>query len=168
MKYILHTKHLSLREFNVNDSLFIIELVNSEGWLKYIGDRNIKTEEQAKNHLINGALKGYREHGYGLYLVEITKDKTPIGMCGIMKRENLENPDIGFAFLPEYIGKGYAYEIASATINYAKEKLNISTVCAITVAYNEKSIKLLERIGLNYIKTIKMADDKEELLLYSN
>jgi len=168
MSYIIQTERLSLKEFTLNDTPFIIELLNSEGWLKYIGDRNVKTEEQAKNYLVNGSLKSYLENGFGLYMVEKKDDKKAIGMCGIIKRDNLELPDIGFAFLPDFIGKGYAFEIASATMNYAKEKLNITFVYAITVAYNKKSIALLERIGLKYTKTIKLPNDDEELLLFCN
>jgi RimJ/RimL family protein N-acetyltransferase len=168
MNCIILTDRLRLREFELTDSAFIVELLNSEGWLRFIGKSSVQTEEQARNYLINGPIKSYRENGYGLCMVERTEDDKPIGMCGIIKRDNLDKPDIGFAFLPEFHGKGYAFEIASATLEYAKETLNIPEIYAITVAYNEKSIKLLERIGLKFIKTIYMANDKEALLLFSS
>jgi RimJ/RimL family protein N-acetyltransferase len=168
MNTIIQTQRLGLREFTLNDTPFIIELLNSPGWLRFIGDRNVKTEEQAKSYLEKGPIKSYLENGFGLCLVERKEDNLPVGMCGIIKRENLENPDIGFAFLPDYTGKGYAYEIASATMIYAKDKLKINNVYAITVSENEKSIKLLEKIGLKFIKKIFLPDDKEELLLFSN
>jgi len=168
MEYIYETNRLRLKEFTLNDSEFIVELLNSPGWLQFIGDRNINTEEQAKNYLENGPIKSYKENGYGLWLVEKKDDSIAIGMCGIIKRETLDHPDIGFAFLPGFIGKGYAFEIASATMEYAKHQLNISKILAITVSNNSKSIRLLEKIGLKFIKPINFPVSKEELLLYSN
>lgn len=164
---ILETDRLFLREFSLDDTAFIIELLNSPGWIKYIGDRNVRTPEEAIAYLERGPLTSYKENGFGLYLVGIKESNTPIGMCGILKRDTLEKPDIGFAFLPEYHGKGYAFEIAGATIKYAKEKLLMPTIWAITVTYNQPSIKLLERIGLTFEKNIWLPDDPEELLLYS-
>ncbi len=166
MKYLLETERLLLREFTTGDTAFILELVNSAGWLQYIGDRNIKSVEQAKAYLENGPIKSYRENGFGLCLVERKDDAKAIGMCGLLKREYLDTPDMGFAFLPEFNGNGYAYEIAIATVAYAKNKLKISTVSAITMANNEKSIKLLEKMGFSFKKTIFLPTGKEELQLY--
>jgi len=167
MKYILETERLTLREFTTDDTAFIIELVNSPGWLQFIGDRNIKTTEQAIAYLENGPMKSYRDNGFGLAMVETKDSKTPIGMCGIIRRDTLDNPDIGFAFLPGFIGKGYGFEIAVATLAYATQQLNLPVICAITVPHNVNSIKLLEKIGLKFIKTIS-SPENEELLLYSN
>lgn len=166
MNYMLETERLLLREFTTGDTAFILELVNSAGWLQYIGDRNIKSVEQAKAYLENGPIKNYRENGFGLCLVERKDDAKAIGMCGLLKREYLDTPDMGFAFLPEFNGNGYAYEIAIATVAYAKNKLKISTVSAITMANNEKSIKLLEKMGFSFKKTIFLPTGKEELQLY--
>ena len=149
------------------DTEFIIQLLNSPGWLKFIGDRNVKTEDDAKAYLENGPLTSYRENGFGLYLVERKEDHQPIGMCGILRRSTLENPDIGFAFLPEFNSKGYAFEIASETLTFARKKLKLPTVYAITVPNNERSIKLLEKIGLQFVKTIQLPGGSEELQLYS-
>jgi RimJ/RimL family protein N-acetyltransferase len=167
MNYILETERLRLREFSINDAKFIIELLNSPGWLQFIGDRNIKTEEQAKGYLENGPLKSYRENGFGLSLVETKIDKTPIGMCGIIKRGNLKSPDIGFAFLPEFTGKGFAFEVANSTLTHAKDILKLPIILAITNPDNVKSIKLLEKIGLKFIRTINFENDNEELMLFS-
>jgi len=165
MKYIFETERLRLREFTVEDTGFILELLNSPGWLQYIGDRNVKTTEQARSYLENGPLKSYRENGFGLSMVE-TKDRIPIGMCGILKRENLEYPDIGFAFLSSYQGRGYAYEIAMQTMNYAREQLKIPRIAAITVPKNEKSIRLLEKIGLQFERNITLPGGSEALMLF--
>lgn len=168
MENIFETERLRLREFKADDTEFIIRLLNSPGWIEFIGDRNVNTEEQALDYLQNGPIKSYSENGYGLSLVELKNEKIPIGMCGIIKRDNLENPDIGFAFLPDFFGKGYAYEIANATLIYAKDKLKLPKVCAITVSSNKSSLNLLEKIGMNFIKTFCFPNDKEELILYSN
>jgi RimJ/RimL family protein N-acetyltransferase len=168
MESILETERLNLREFTTGDAKFIIELVNTPGWLKFIGDRNIKTEEQAISYLENGPLKSYGLNGFGLSMVELKNKKTPVGMCGIIWRDNLEGPDIGFAFLPEFTGKGYAYEIANATMAFAKEQLKLQIIFAITVPQNKSSIKLLEKIGMKFIKPFCFPDKDEELMLYSN
>lgn len=168
MNYLFETERLRLREFNFEDTQFIIELLNSAGWLKYIGDRNVVTREQAKAYLENGPIKSYKENGFGLSLVEKKDDFKPIGMCGIIKRDTLENPDIGFAFLPCYSGKGYAYEIVSETLKYARNKLKIDQIAAITLPGNERSIRLLSKVRFKFIKTVCFPQSKEELLLYSN
>ncbi len=168
MNYILETERLQLRQFEISDAPFIVELVNTPGWLEFIGDRKIKTNEDAIRYLQNGPLKSYEQHGFGLSLVELKSDQTPIGMCGILKRDSLENPDIGFAFLPEFTGKQYAFEVAQATLNYAKNKLKLETIFAITIPSNIKSIQLLKKIGLEFVKTIHDPKDNSELQLYSN
>ena len=166
MKTILETERLRLREFSPGDSKFIIRLFNSPGWLKFIGDRKVKTMEQARYYLETGPIKSYKENGYGLYLVEKKDRGTPIGMCGILNRQTLEHPDIGFAFLPAYNRKGYALEIANAMVRYAKEKLAMPTIAAITSPENLRSIKLLEKIGLRYHKRFSFPNSAEELLLF--
>lgn len=168
MKFILETERLILREFTTEDSPFIVTLVNTPGWISYIGDRNIKTDEQAIAYLQNGPLKSYEQNGFGLYRVELKTNSTPVGMCGIINRPNLENPDIGFAFLPEYYGQGLAFEIARATMRYAKENLGLPVICAITVPANKRSINLLEKLGMKFVKTFSFPDQNEELMLFSN
>ncbi|MEO7988139.1 MAG: GNAT family N-acetyltransferase [Chryseolinea sp.] len=168
MHYILETERLRLRQLELTDAQFIVELVNTPGWLRFIGDRNIKTNEDAIRYLQNGPLKSYKENGFGLLLVELKSDQISIGTCGILKRDSLENPDIGFAFLPEFTGKGYAFEVAHATLTYAKDELKLETIYAITIPSNIKSIQLLKKMGLGFVKTIYDPKDNSELLLYSN
>jgi RimJ/RimL family protein N-acetyltransferase len=164
---ILETERLRLRQFEQTDAAFIIELVNSPGWLEYIGDRNIGTEEQARVYLENGPIRSYRVNGYGLWLVERIEDEKPIGMCGIINRPMMENPDIGFAFLPSFMGVGYAYEIAKATLDFANYQLNIPIISAITVPKNARSIRLIEKLGLTFIREFSFPDSQEILSLYS-
>jgi RimJ/RimL family protein N-acetyltransferase len=159
---ILETERLVLRQFTMDDATFIIQPVNTPGWIEFIGDRNIKATEQAKNYLQNGPLKSYELNGFGLYPVELKNEKTPIGMCGIIKRDNLENPDIGFAFLPEFTGRGFAFQIANATMKYAKDQLKLPAIFAITVSANKTSIKLLEKIGMKFIKPFCFPENNEE------
>lgn len=167
MKYILETERLMLRELQHGDASFIIQLLNSPGWLQYIGDRNVHTKEDAIRYINEGPRKSYRENGFGLYVVERKNNRIPIGICGLLKRETLQHPDIGFAFLPEFEGQGFAFEVAQAIMQHAKDHLKIANVCAITRADNVKSIKLLEKLGLVYVRQIRLPPAHEELLLYS-
>src|SRR5688572_16453495 len=146
MNQAFETERLILREFTLDDTEFIIKLLNTEGWLKYIGERNVKNPEQAIKYLQEGPLKSYATNGFGLWMVEQKSDSIPVGMCGLLKRNYLPNPDIGFAFLPEFNGLGYAYEAAAATMNYARDVLKITVIDAITLEENTRSIKLLEKI----------------------
>jgi [ribosomal protein S5]-alanine N-acetyltransferase len=164
MKRILETERLLIREFIPADSSFIMQLLNSPGWLRYIGDRNVRSEDDAINYLTNGPMKSYREHGYGLWLVALKDQEAPIGMCGLIKRDYLEHTDIGFAFLPEYTGKGYAEESAQAVFNYAKSTLFLPIIAAITVPGNASSIKLLEKLEFKQQRTIEL--NGEQLLLF--
>lgn len=167
MKYILNTRRLRVREFEVHDAGFIVELLNTPGWLEFIGDRNVRTEKQAKYYLENGPIKSYRENGFGLYLVETKESVANVGMCGILKRDSLESPNIGFAFLPEHTGKGYALEVAMATLKYAEGQLKLPKISAITKPDNKRSIRLLEAIGLKLEKHMAWSYDNQEVLLYS-
>lgn len=161
------TERLEIREYTLLDAPFIYELMNSEGWLKNIGDRNIKTIEDAEAYLQENYLSSYEKHGFGPYLVSLKKDGTPLGSAGLYKRDNLEHPDVGFAFLSEFANKGYAYESAQAVMNYASETLKLQTILGITLAENLSSIKLLKKLGLSEVGTYKY-EDGEELLLFSN
>jgi RimJ/RimL family protein N-acetyltransferase len=166
LSYILETDRLRLREFNFDDSPFIIELLNSPGWLKFIGDRNVRTAEQAKNYLEKGPFKSYKAFGYGLSMVERKEDGEPVGMCGILNRDTLEYPDIGFAFLPEHSGKGYAIEIVTALLRYADEKIGLPVLAAIVVPDNTRSIRLLEKTGFVFEKVITLPGSDEQLSFY--
>jgi RimJ/RimL family protein N-acetyltransferase len=168
MMNIVETERLILRQFTLDDSGFIIELLNSPGWLQFIGDRNVKTHADAEKYLTNGPMKSYALNGFGLSMVQRKEDGKPIGMCGIIRRDNLEWPDIGFAFLPGYCGKGYAYEMAKATLLDANTRLGIPKICAITLKENVRSIRLLEKLGLQFVKTFRFQNTEEDLQLYSS
>jgi RimJ/RimL family protein N-acetyltransferase len=167
-KLILITERLVLRQFTTSDTTFVVELLNSPGWLEFIGDRHVKTDDDAVNYLENGPIKSYALNGYGLFLVELKNTGEPIGMCGIINRDYLEHPDIGFAFLPGYMGKGYAFEIASATMSYATNTLALPKIFAITLPGNKLSIKLLTKLRMRCISQFWLPDNSEQLLLFSN
>ncbi|MFI5185425.1 MAG: GNAT family N-acetyltransferase [Chitinophagales bacterium] len=164
---IIESKRLLLRPFIPGDSNFILELLNTEGWLKYIGDRNVKTIQQANYYLENGPIKSYKVNGFGLSMVQLKENNKPIGMSGLIRRDYLDHPDIGFAFLPGYTGKGYAYEIAKEIIYYGFNRLQLQQILAITLPENSSSIRLLEKLGLRYQKKVISKDTNEELSLYS-
>lgn len=162
------TNRLIISKVTLKDAPFFVDLMNTPSWLKYIGDRNIKSVEDAKNHLKKGILKSYKESGYGFY--KVTKKSEPekaIGIVGLVKRKELEYTDIGFAFLPNYEGKGYGYESSVAIMDMAKNKFKLNKVLAITNPDNKSSIHLLEKLGLSFQKRIKPFADNEELLLFA-
>ena len=163
---ILETERLILREFNTTDAEFILLLLNTPTWLKFIGDKNVHSSEDAEQYLINGPLKSYHENGFGLWLVLLKDSNISIGMCGLVKRDYLQDIDIGFALMPEYEGKGYGLEMANATLVHSRKNLLINSVVAITDANNSSSIKLLNKLGLHYEKQVESAEG-DEVLLFS-
>jgi len=165
--YIIETERLRLREFNSSDGEMIFELLNSPGWLKYIGNRTIDTIDDAVNYIEAKLRKGYKDSGFGFYLVELKSTGEKVGMSGLVKREGLDDIDVGFTMLPQYENKGFAYESTAAVMIFAKEHLKLSKLAAITVPYNTPSIKLLEKLGMKFEKKINIPGDPEDLLLYA-
>ena len=156
-----------MRWLTAGDAGFIRELVNEPSWIEYIGDKGVRTREDAARYLENGPLAMYRNVGYGLYCVESKKRGRPMGICGLIKRETLDDVDIGFAFLPQYWGQGYAFEAASAVLAYARQPLGLSRIVAILSPHNERSRKLLGALGFAFDRMVSMPSGGEELLLYA-
>ena len=163
---VLETARLALRYLTAADSAFILELVTDPDWLRFIGDRGVRTAEDARGYIERGPMKLYERLGFGLYLVAL-KDGTPLGMCGLIKRASLEDVDIGFALLPAFRGRGYANEAACAVRDYAFEVLGLERIVAITAPGNEASAKLLERLGFAYERTIPSVSGGEVSRLYA-
>ncbi|MEK4708060.1 GNAT family N-acetyltransferase [Bacillus sp. FSL R10-2780] len=161
---VLETERLTLRWFDIKDAPFILELVNDPAWIQFIGDKRVKNLEDAKNYILNGPVDMYNKTGFGLYLVERKEDLTPLGMCGLIKRDSLEDVDIGFAFLEKFRSKGYGYESAAAVMEYGVQKLGMKRIVAITSIDNTVSGKLLEKVGLRFEKII--SDSEEDLKLF--
>lgn len=164
---ILETPRLILRQMSVDDADFMLALLNDPLWLRFIGDRGVRTLDDALNYILRGALENYARLGYGFYLVELKETHIAIGMCGLTKRDYLEHADIGFAFLPEYGGQGYAFEAAVATLNYARHQLCLPRVLATTRLDNLRSSVLLEKSGLHLEKIFSHPDGDRELKLYA-
>lgn len=163
---ILETERLTLRLQTTEDADFILELVNDPSWLQFIGDRGVRTVEDAREYILN-SINMYEKSGFCFYLVERKEDNIPLGICGLVKRDALEDVDIGFAFLPTYWGKGYAYEAASAVLAYGLDTLGLKRIVAITTQDNHASAKLLEKVGLKFERLVQLSNDEEELRLFS-
>jgi len=164
---ILETDHLTLRQLESSDAAFILRLVNEPSWLRYIGDKGVKTLEDAENYIQTGPVDMYKRLGYGLWLVALKPGMEPIGMCGLLKRDTLDDVDIGFALLPEYWNRGYAFEAAAATLEHAKNPLALSRILAITTPDNAASCALLEKLGFALDRLVRLSPDDDELKLYS-
>lgn len=163
---VLETDRLTLRLPTTTDAAFILELLNNPSWIQFIGNHHVKTIEDAKAYILNKTIRMYEQFGFCLYLVEQKEFHTPIGLCGLIKRDSLEDVDIGFAFLPKYWGKGYAYESAAAVMVYGKDTLGLNRIVAITTKDNHASAKLLKKLGLQFERFIQIPTDPEELRLF--
>lgn len=164
---VLETERLSLRQLTVDDAQFILTLLNEPSFLRYIGDKQVRTLDDARAYILNGPVASYERNGFGLYLVELRESYTPIGICGFLKRDELPDPDIGFAFLPAFWGKGFAFEAAAAVLEDGRHRLGIQRMLAITSLDNEASIKLLQRLGLRFDKVITLGAGREQVKLFT-
>jgi ribosomal-protein-alanine N-acetyltransferase len=160
------TARLRLRELDEADAGFMLELLNQPDFLRFIGDRGVRDETQARAYLRNGPIDSYARHGLGMYAVEPREGGAPIGLCGLVVRDGLPGPDIGFAFLPQYYGLGYAFEAASATLDHARTTLRLPKVLAIVSPGNDRSTTLLRRLGLHDAGTVTLPGKDEALLLF--
>jgi [ribosomal protein S5]-alanine N-acetyltransferase len=163
---ILETERLVLRQMNVGDAGFIFDLVNEAAFIRNIGDKGVQTLQDAQNYILNGPIASYEKFGFGLYLVEWKETAAPIGICGLLKRDSLDDVDIGFAFLEKFWGKGFACESAAAVIEYGRSELGIKRIVAITSPDNEGSIRVLGKIGLRFEKMIRMPGSDEDTRLF--
>ncbi|OIQ29312.1 MAG: hypothetical protein BM564_06330 [Bacteroidetes bacterium MedPE-SWsnd-G2] len=165
---ITKNSDISLSKLTLADAPFIFELMNSESWKKYIGDKNIDSLKKAENHIENVYLKCYKDHEFGFYKITLNHQPSQhIGVTGFIKRDELKFPEVGFAFLPDYQNKGYGYQSTKLALDYGLKTFKFKTLLAITQPNNQGSIKLLQKIGLTYQKRIFPFDDGKELLLFA-
>jgi RimJ/RimL family protein N-acetyltransferase len=164
---IVDTDRLILRELSLEDAPFILELVNEPSWLRFIGDRGVRDLDGARAYLQNGPLASYARHGFGLYKVELREDGTPMGLCGLLKREALPDADIGFAFFPRFWGHGYAREAAQAVLDFSKMKWGLTRILAIVNPENQSSIKLLEKLGFQFQHMVRMPGEAADVRLFA-
>ncbi|HYK71724.1 MAG TPA: GNAT family N-acetyltransferase [Pseudoneobacillus sp.] len=164
---LIQTERLLIRKVTIEDTMFILRLLNEPSWIQYIGDKGVKTEEDAKKYIQSGPIQMYKDYGFGLYVVSLKESGVPIGLCGLIKRISLQYVDIGFAFLPEFTGKGYAFEAAEAVVQYGKQAFSLHKIVAITTLDNVNSQKLLIKLGFHFDSLIKMPHETEELKLFT-
>jgi RimJ/RimL family protein N-acetyltransferase len=163
---VLDTERLLLRPITVDDAEFILILLNEPSFLRYIGDKQVRNIEDARQYILNGPIASYERHGLGLLLVELRDSHTRIGMCGLLKRDELPEPDIGFTLMPDFWNKGFAFEAAQAVLQDARDRLKLQRILAITSLDNDASIKLLERLGFKFDRVTRLAPDREEIKLF--
>jgi RimJ/RimL family protein N-acetyltransferase len=162
---ILETERLTLRELDKTcDSTFVFELLNTPKFLEYIGDRKVRSRDDAADFIENKYAASYREHGYGLYAVDLKQSGMPVGICGFVRRDTLPGPDLGFAFLPEFERQGFGIESGEAVMKYGREKLGFTDVYAITSLDNDASSRLLEKLRFEFQEFIEQGN--EQLKLY--
>lgn len=160
------TGRLDLREATPADDGFILELVNDPDFLRNIGDRGVRSLEDARRYVQDGPVTSYAQHGFGMWVVELREGARPIGLCGFVKRDWLDDVDIGFAFLPQYRAQGYAYEAASAVKAYGCEVLRLPRIAAIVAPDNANSIRLLEKLGLRFERMVRAANEASDIRMY--
>lgn len=165
---VLNTDRLVLRHFTPEDAGFILRLLNDPSWLKFIGDRGVRTLDDARAYILKSLVASYERHGFGLYLAERIADAVPIGMCGLLKRADLGEVEVGFALLPEFCSQGYAFEAAAATMAHGRAALGLKRIAAITSPGNDRSIRLLEKLGLKFEKTIRLSTGTTNVKLFAS
>jgi RimJ/RimL family protein N-acetyltransferase len=164
VKQPIKGKRITLRHLHAGDAAFIYRLLNTEGWLRFIGNRNILNEDAALKYLQEGPINAYSKFGYGLFCVETNQNADPIGICGLLNRDSLKHPDLGFAFLPDHTGKGFAEEACRLVLENLPA--SISIVDAITLPENTRSVHLLKKIDFVFVEAITMTNENEVLHVY--
>jgi [ribosomal protein S5]-alanine N-acetyltransferase len=165
---VLETQRLLLRHFSLQDGKFVVELFNEPAFLRFIGDKEIRSEDDALRYLEEGPILSYQRHGFGLYAAMLKDTMAPIGMCGLLQREYLPDPDLGFAFLEKYRSQGFAYESARAILNDALGSLRLRRVLAIVDPQNQQSIRLLEKLGMHYENNLSLTEGEPSLACYAS
>ena len=162
------TQRLELRHLAVDDAPFMLELLNDPAFIANIGDRGVRNVEDAARYIQNRMIPSYAQNGFGLYVVELRATGVAVGICGLVKRDYLDDADIGFAFLPQFLGQGYALESATAVRAHAFEVLRLPRLLAITSPHNTRSMHLLEKIGMRFERMIMPPGEEREIRLYTS
>ena len=165
---VLETDRLILRRLTVDDAEFIFRLLNEPSFIRFIGDKGVRTIDDARDYILKGPIDSYERFGFGLYLAELKDGRVPIGISGLVKRESLADVDVGFALLPEFRSKGYASESASAVLAYGRETFGLKRLVAITSKDNVASINVLEKLGFAFERLIRLSDDGPEINLFAS
>ncbi len=163
---VIESERLSLRRLTIDDAGFILELLNQPSFLQFIGDKGVRTLDDARNYILQGPAGSYERYGFGLYLTSLKANGTPVGICGLLQRETLKDVDVGFAFLPQFWGQGYALESVAAVLAYGRRVLGLARIVAITSPDNYASIRVLEKSGLRFTQTMRLTEDAPEVKLF--
>ena len=164
----LETGRLTLRRMDLDDAGFILGLLNEPSFLLHIGDKGVRTEDDARRYIADGPLASYTRFGFGLRIVERRDGGEPIGICGLLQRDWLENADLGFALLPAFRGRGYAFEAASAVLADARGPLGLRRIVAVTSLGNDPSIQLLGKLGFRFERIARFTEGGEDLRLFAS
>jgi RimJ/RimL family protein N-acetyltransferase len=162
----LETPRLTLRRLEFGDAPFLVRLLNEPSFIENIGDRGVRSIEDAHRYLREGPMAMYENYGFGLWHVARKSDGAGAGMCGLLKRGNLADVDVGYAFLPEYRGQGFALEAVEATLRQGAVKFGLKRVVAVVSPGNAASIRVLEKLGFGYERMFAMRADEPEVRLY--
>lgn len=164
---MIATERLLLSRLSHDDADFICELVNQPSFKRFIGDKGVRTLEDARKYLRDGPIGSYEKHGFGLFLVSLADGALPVGICGLVKRENLADPDLGFAFLAEHWSQGYAYESSVAVLEHGRNVLGLKRIIAIVDRDNGRSVQLLVRLGFTFEQMVRMPGETDDICLYA-
>lgn len=147
MKIPEETERLRFRAMSETDDEFILDLLNSSGWQEFIGDKNVHNVEQARSYIRNSIESSYKNNEFGIWVVCLRDSGAVVGTCGLVNRDTLPDIDIGYAFLPQFYGQGFATEASLAVLSFAKNSLNLKRVLAIVSHGNHASVKVLEKLS---------------------
>jgi len=164
---VIETERLNLREMSEADAAFVLEVLNDPGFVRFVGDRGVRTMEDAARYIGERFVRSYRQNGFGLWLVETKDGKAPAGICGLLNRGTLPGVEVGYAFLPPFRGKGYAFEAAAASADYARDVLGLARLYAITNPDNTISMRVLEKLGMRFDRAVRLPGEESEVNLFS-
>jgi len=167
MAQVLKTERLDLRHIELDDAAFIRELMNEPPWIEFIGDRGIRTLADARAFIRDRLIPSYEQHGFGFYLTELREDQTQLGICGLIKRDSLDDVDLGFALFERHWGRGYAREAAEAVIDFARDTVGLSRLAAVTNPKNVRSARLLEALGMKFERMVRLGDEEQEIRFFA-
>ena len=164
---VIETERLKLREMSERDAEFVLEILNDAGFKRFVGDRGVRTLEDAARYIDERFAESYRQHGFGLWLVEAKDEGAPAGICGLLKRKELNVVEVGYAFLPSFRSRGYAFEAASASARYARDVLGLPRLYAVVNTDNAVSIRLLEKLGMKFERTVRLSNEDSDVSLFA-
>lgn len=164
---VIETERLTLREMSEADACLVLAILNDPGFIRFVGDRGVRTPEDAARYIDERFVESYRQNGFGLWLVETKDERVPVGICGLVTRKELNVVEVGYAFLPPFRGRGYAFEAASAALRHARDVLGLRRLYAIVDPDNAISIRVLEKLGMKFERPVKLMPEEPEVSLFS-